>query len=799
MPPTTMAPTTARAERPDRGGRRAAEAPALGLARQLRREGRADEAGWLYRDLTATTAEHARPARLELARLMRAQGRFRAALGLYDELVGAEPGNARAQAGRLDILRLLHRHADAEAEARRLAALRPNEPGLLLGAARLALAREAFPAALGWAELAFAAAPDRPESIEMLLEAQLSLARFPQAEAFLDALSAREPLAVRWRAARARVAEARGDLDAALRCWGEVLEVEGHSLAARLATGRLLTEAGRWRETVQIYRDLVQTHPRAAEPVVELARLSLRQGETAAALGWLARARDLEPGDDRLNRDIARVYAEEGNAAEAQTFARRLAEARPESPEPPLTRAWIEELSGDIPAAVATLRDTLREFPQSFAGALKLARLLEREGRPAEALDVLDAVRAVLPDCYGLELARVDLLFELGRADGAAEAIDALVLDHGARADLQKRIARLEVVGDRVEAARRRWARVARFDRHVAGPPVNLHRLNRRPLAPEPGEVRLFTRQRNQVHRLPWILDFYRGQGVGRFLVVDNGSDDGTRDYLLAQQDVHLWLTTDSYAEYGGGMRWLNELLALHGSGHWCLTVDVDEVLAFPHAERLGLKGLTRHLEGQGAEALFAFMLDLYPEGPVVDAVCEPGESPFPVCPLFDRSGHVTRPNPNFPFRMVVGGLMGRLLYAGRQDATYLHKVPLVRWRPDFRYTLSMHHLYPVRLAAEAGVLLHFKYLDDLPGKAAVEAGRKQYGHGGKRYTALNDLFGRDPALSLAGEPSERFRDTGQLVDLGLMRSSAALDALAGEVPASDRLPGWPPPQAAAG
>ena len=38
-------------------------------------------------------------------------------------------------------------------------------------------------------------------------------------------------------------------------------------------------------------------------------------------------------------------------------------------------------------------------------------------------------------------------------------------------------------------------------------------------------------------------------------------------------------------------------------------------------------------------------------------------------------------------------------------------------------------------------------------------------------------------------EVTERFRSTGQLVELGLMRTSPALDALAG--PLSHKLPGW--------
>ncbi|WP_338092764.1 glycosyltransferase family 2 protein [Roseovarius indicus] len=33
--------------------------------------------------------------------------------------------------------------------------------------------------------------------------------------------------------------------------------------------------------------------------------------------------------------------------------------------------------------------------------------------------------------------------------------------------------------------------------------------------------------------RLPWLLDHYWQLGVERFLLVDNGSDDGSRVYCL--------------------------------------------------------------------------------------------------------------------------------------------------------------------------------------------------------------------------------------------------------------------------
>ena len=63
----------------------------------------------------------------------------------------------------------------------------------------------------------------------------------------------------------------------------------------------------------------------------------------------------------------------------------------------------------------------------------------------------------------------------------------------------------------------------------------------------------------------------------------------------------------------------------------------------------------------------------------------QPGEAPFAACPLFDRAGYVAWPSPEFPFRLVFGGPMVRLLHEGRDDVVYLHKVPLVHWRPELR------------------------------------------------------------------------------------------------------------------
>ena len=58
------------------------------------------------------------------------------------------------------------------------------------------------------------------------------------------------------------------------------------------------------------------------------------------------------------------------------------------------------------------------------------------------------------------------------------------------------------------------------------------------------GDILLFSTFRNEHVRLPYFLDYYRRLGVSHFLMVDNDSDDGGRQYLARQPDVSLWTTT---------------------------------------------------------------------------------------------------------------------------------------------------------------------------------------------------------------------------------------------------------------
>jgi glycosyltransferase involved in cell wall biosynthesis len=314
---------------------------------------------------------------------------------------------------------------------------------------------------------------------------------------------------------------------------------------------------------------------------------------------------------------------------------------------------------------------------------------------------------------------------------------------------------------------------MTRHDARVHGGPDPIERLDRHPLPGPAGEVRAFLLVRNERSRLPWLLGYYRGLGVARFVVLDNGSDDGTREWLLAQPpDVHLFHTAASFAASGAGMRCINRLLDEHGSGAWCLTIDADEALVYPEVETVPLPGLTRYLDRIGAEVLAAPMLDLYADRPLDSIVYTPGESLIEAFPWFDAAGYVRRDSNDFPYFRLHGGARARVFHGHAAAGPVLQKVPLIRWRPEIKYTSSKHTAFPCRLADVIGALLHFKYLPEFAAQVRAEVARGQHYLGAKEYRTYQRRLEQGQGLTLVGPSSCRYGGSRQLVELGLIATS---------------------------
>lgn len=250
-------------------------------------------------------------------------------------------------------------------------------------------------------------------------------------------------------------------------------------------------------------------------------------------------------------------------------------------------------------------------------------------------------------------------------------------------------------------------------------------------------DILLFATVRNEVLRLPYFLQHYRRLGVDHFLIVDNGSDDGTVSLLKDAPDVSLWRSDASYKNARFGMDWLTCLLWRYGQDHWTITVDADELLIYPDWENRNLKALTGWMDAQGQRTLGAMMLDLYPKGPVDAQNYLPGQDPMEVLNWFDGFGYWVQRQKKLENLWMQGGPRARLFFSKAPNrAPTLNKIPLVRWKRSYVYVNSTHNALPTFLnrtydehgiEKTTGVLLHTKFLPDVAARARSEKTRRQH------------------------------------------------------------------------
>ncbi len=278
---------------------------------------------------------------------------------------------------------------------------------------------------------------------------------------------------------------------------------------------------------------------------------------------------------------------------------------------------------------------------------------------------------------------------------------------------------------------------------------------------------------RNEALRLPHFLDYYRALGVGHFLIVDNGSNDGTSELLADQDDVSLWQTTRSYKASRFGADWLTWLQLRHANRHWALTVDADELLVFPHQESDGLARLTAWMDAHGSAAMSAVMVDMYPKGPLGQVPYSPGTDPISVLNWFDADNFFATPRKSIDADVLRGGVRLRAFFADDpMRAPTMNKIPLVKWNWRYAYLTSTHVILPPRLnrpapGAPSGALLHTKFLRDAPEKAREEKRRGEHFANSARYSDYYDSVTQGGDLWC--DRSVRYEGWQQLEQLGLL------------------------------
>lgn len=274
---------------------------------------------------------------------------------------------------------------------------------------------------------------------------------------------------------------------------------------------------------------------------------------------------------------------------------------------------------------------------------------------------------------------------------------------------------------------------------------------------------------RNERRFLPSLLKHYRELGVGRFVIVDDQSDDGTAEFLSREPDVDLWGSKKRFAESARGKIWRERLMALYGFGRWYINIDSDEYLIPPLHDALPLKDYLRALSQRRIRRVAAPMIDFYPDGPLSEAIFEGSDErmPWQVAPDFDAEGYS-------------GGFeaSGAILRGGVRQRVFgtdmhLMKYPIIYWDRSCTLGASIHWPTPTarNVTSEWGVLLHFKIFSDVDERAAAIIENGQHMNDAAVYKTIRQHLQEDEEPTLRYDGTVRFSDAADLRQRGFLRS----------------------------
>ena len=240
---------------------------------------------------------------------------------------------------------------------------------------------------------------------------------------------------------------------------------------------------------------------------------------------------------------------------------------------------------------------------------------------------------------------------------------------------------------------------------------------------------------RNEMSILEHWLEYYRSIGIRCFIIVDNCSGDGTREFLLSQSDVVLYSSDTQYKHSHYGVAWQQALLGNLCIGKWVVMADADEFLVYEDSEVRPLTNLTKRMDEEGANGALVCMVDMYPYDDLADADFSQ-KSPFEAAPYFDKSaltelkfgGGMYSNSRNF-----VNGFRHRIA-PSRINAYVSQKYAVFKYSPWLRFSEGLHYAAGMKLYSQPLFFSHFKYHSGFKDKILTEIKRKQHFNGAEEY-----------------------------------------------------------------
>lgn len=272
---------------------------------------------------------------------------------------------------------------------------------------------------------------------------------------------------------------------------------------------------------------------------------------------------------------------------------------------------------------------------------------------------------------------------------------------------------------------------------------------------------------KNDLERIKLFLDHHIKLGVSHFVFIDNNSDDGTCEFLIAQPNVNVYRC---YSQYSTLKRegWINKVMLYYGINRWYLCLDSDELFVYQNYEVLSISKFIKNLEVKNIYSVRTLMLDMYSNQKLVsEFVVKDIKSEYA---YFDEEGY--KMDSSLIYDSVTGGPRNRIF-----STTELPFKPNLIKTPLFKCTygdvqISSHYLFPFSKNYNApliGFLLHYKFLPGDLKKYKERAISKNYFNGSAEYINYVKLIENEPDSTFLYDKSVKFVDSSSLSSINVI------------------------------
>ncbi|MDR1278262.1 MAG: tetratricopeptide repeat protein [Treponema sp.] len=219
----------------------------------------------------------------------------------------------------------------------------------------------------------------------------------------------------------------RQDFDGALALFDKIDQREAETPSIQLLKASVLSSAGRHDEARIIVDEILSREPENLEALYVLSALELAAGKEREQKAVLERIIKLAPGNTAALVELGDIALGGQSLRTAAGYYDRALRVEPENGRALVGRAMVYRYEKNPKNAERLLNRAARLFPQWANPLHERARLYRGAGYAQEALEDLDAARALEPDNYWIAVDRGLTLIDLNRKPEALDEFNRAV------------------------------------------------------------------------------------------------------------------------------------------------------------------------------------------------------------------------------------------------------------------------------------------------------------------------------------------------------------------------------------